>query len=229
MQGQEPRAEGQGEKLLVHGFVLAGGKSSRMGTDKALLKIGGRPMVEIAVEKLREFCAEVSIVGNRDDLGNFAPVVREERVDCGPAAGIEAGLKASKQEWAMFVPVDVPLVPGEFLRLWVEEALRVRMSVSYLGAMGKQPAFCLLERARQKTFSRLLDEVEQSWTLEQRLNFSASNDGYASWMYDERDLYGYPDYRGPDEETLERWFWNVNTPEDLVTVEAWVEANPLRG
>ena len=84
-------------KLPVHGFVLAGGKSSRMGTDKALLEFCGRPLVEIAVEKLREFCAEVSIAGNRDDLSVFAPVAHETRVDCGPAAGIEAGLKAAQR------------------------------------------------------------------------------------------------------------------------------------
>jgi molybdopterin-guanine dinucleotide biosynthesis protein A len=205
-------------KLPVHGFVLAGGKSSRMGQDKALLRVRGRPMVEIAVEKLRSFCAEVSIAGNREDLRAFAPVVREERMDAGPGAGVEAGLKACTQPWAMFVPVDVPLVPADLLRRWADEALRVGMSVSYLGVMGKQPAFCLLERERMASLSRLLDGGERR--LEVLLNLSASADGYASWMYDERDLYGYPDYQGPDDETLARWFMNVNTPEELSAVQA---------
>jgi molybdopterin-guanine dinucleotide biosynthesis protein A len=40
-------------------------------------------------------------------------------------------------------------------------------------------------------------------------------------MYDERDLYGYPDYREADEATLERWFTNVNTPEDLERLRAY--------
>ena len=191
-----------------------------MGRDKALLEIGGRTMVEIAVEKLRGFCAEGSIAGNRDDLNRFVPVVHEERVDCGPAAGIEAGLKASRQEWVLFIPVDVPLVPMEFLRLWVDEALRVRMSVSFLGVLNKQPAFCLLQRERQEAFSRLLEQGERR--LEPLLNCTAEADDCASWMYDERDLYGYPDYRGPDEDTLARWFLNVNSPEQLVTAERWV-------
>jgi molybdopterin-guanine dinucleotide biosynthesis protein A len=190
-----------------------------MGQDKALLQLGGRTLVEIAVEKLREFCAEVSIAGNRDDLAGYAPVVREERVDAGPGAGIEAGLKACTQPWAMFVPVDVPLVPGEFLRLWCEEALRVGMNVSFLGVLGKQPAFCLLQRERLASFSHLMDGGERR--LEVLLNLSASADGVVSWMYDERDLYGYPDYREADEATLERWFTNVNTPEDLERLRAY--------
>jgi molybdopterin-guanine dinucleotide biosynthesis protein A len=143
-------------------------------------------------------------------------------MDCGPAAGIEAGLRSAREPWAMFVPVDVPLVPMEFLRLWADEALRVRMSVSYLGILGKQPAFCLLQRERQAAFSRLLDEGERR--LEPLLNYTAATDEYASWMYDERDLYGYPNYRGPDEQTLERWFMNVNTPEELAKAERHVNA-----
>jgi len=190
-----------------------------MGNDKALLELCGEPMVQIAVEKLRSFCAEVSIAGNRNDLSGFAPVVREARVEAGPAAGIEAGLRACAQEWAMFVPVDVPLVPRELLRRWCEEALRMNMTVSYLGISDKQPAFCLLRSERLASFTQVLDEGERK--LEVVLNRTAEADDSASWMYDAYDLYGYPDYRGPDGQTLERWFLNVNTPEELLTAEQW--------
>jgi molybdopterin-guanine dinucleotide biosynthesis protein A len=205
-------------KLPVHGFVLAGGKSSRMGFDKATALYLGRPMVEIAVGTLRGFCAEVSIVGNRDDLSRYAPVAHEERVECGPGAGVEAGLKAARQEWVLFIPVDVPLVPAWLLRIWCEEALRVKMSVSYLGMVQKQPAFCLLQRERVRSFSRLLDGGERR--LEVLLNKTAAVDGYGSRMYDEHDLYG----RGctlPDG-ALARWFKNINTPEDLAEADAWI-------
>jgi molybdopterin-guanine dinucleotide biosynthesis protein A len=213
--------------LPVHGFVLAGGKSSRMGVDKATLPFHGRPMVEIAVEKLRGFCAEVSIVGNRNDLESYGSVVQEERLDAGPAAGIEAGLKFARQEWAMFIPVDVPLVPETLLRLWCEEALRVEMTVSYLGVMQKQPAFCMLKRERLASVTHLLNDGERR--LEILLNLAASADNCASWMYDELDLYSYPDYQGPDTETLNRWFSNVNSPADLVEAEAWAElSTPFR-
>ena len=209
-------------KLPVHGFVLAGGKSSRMGEDKALLQFCGRPMVEIAVEKLRGFCAEVWIAGNREDLAGYAPAVRETRVGVGPAAGIEAGLRAAKEEWAMFVPVDVPLVPGALLKRWAEEAMRVGMTVSFLGIGGKQPAFCLLHRERLTSFAKSLDGGERR--LEVLLNRSAEADGCASWMYDEYEVYGRVGDGTPDREMLERWFANVNTPEDLAEAEAWARA-----
>lgn len=212
-----------GAKLPVHGFVLAGGKSSRMGEDKALLKVGGIPMVQIAVEKLRTLCAEVWIAGNRGDLAGFAPVVEESRVGMGPGAGVEAGLGAAREEWAMFVPVDVPLVPVDLLRRWVEEAMGVGMTVSYLGIGGKQPAFCLLKRERRDAFSRLLDGGERR--LEVLLNGAAAADGYSSWMYDEVELFGRAEGGLPNEETLERWFKNVNTPEDLVEAEAWARVS----
>lgn len=188
-----------------------------MGTDKALLKVGGVPMIEIAVEKLRSFCAEVSIAGNREDLSGHAAIVKEGRTDAGPAAGIEAGLRSARQPWALFVPVDVPLVPAELLRRWCEEAIRANLTVSFLGILRKQPAFCLFRRERKDSFTRALESGERKLELLLQESAEADNDDW--WMYDEYDLYGYPDYRGPDGRTLARWFKNVNTAEELAEVE----------
>jgi molybdopterin-guanine dinucleotide biosynthesis protein A len=199
--------------LPIHGFVLAGGKSSRMGQDKALLAVGGHPMVEIAVGKLRSFCAFVSIAGNRDDLAPFAEIVHETRTGTGPAAGIEAGLHAARQPWALFVPVDVPFVPPSLLRLWCDEALRVNMTVSFLGIPRKQPAFCLLRRERAAAFTRVLDDGQRR--LENLLLRTAEADLVPARTYGAHDLYGSPFLQSPDDQTLERWFANLNTPGEL--------------
>jgi molybdopterin-guanine dinucleotide biosynthesis protein A len=221
------------EKLPVHGFVLAGGKSLRMGVDKALLEFRGRPLVEIALEKLREFCMEVSIAGNREDLSRFAQVVREERVDCGPAAGIEAGLKASQQEWTMFVPVDVPLVPGGLLRRWANRVIAANEDAEAVEAMGpllgdrlkvlgrSQPAFCILRHEVLATVSSALDRGERR--LEAIFDATRWDLGVAAML--EMEAAEIEIDRKPTALQLEQWFSNVNTPEEFAIAEAWAEAS----
>lgn len=214
-------------KLPVHGFVLAGGKSSRMGQDKALLTFCGRPMIEIAVEKLREFCAEVSIVGNREDLQVFAPVVREERLNVGPVAGVEAGLLAATQPWAMFVPVDVPLVPLELLRAWVAAVVEQQSAgcvASYLLVnKQRQPAFCLMRRECFGSVTRAVERGERR--LDDILMIIDNDEEVGSlWVCDAAKfaLKSSPSYLD-----LEYWFSNVNTPQELVEAEAWAVASKV--
>jgi len=112
------------QPLDVGGYVLAGGKSSRMGRDKALLPLAGKPLVEHAVIKLRRLCRSVAILSNNEELAQFAPVVNDLHPDCGPMSGIEAALAHSAYEWSMILPVDVPFPPSALLRGWMESVLR---------------------------------------------------------------------------------------------------------
>jgi molybdopterin-guanine dinucleotide biosynthesis protein A len=185
-----------------------------MGRDKNLLEIGGRPMVEIAVEKLQSFCAEVAIAGNREDLGAFGTVVPEERVDAGPAAGIEAGLRAARERWALFVPVDAPLVPADLLRLWAAQVLREpRVVVGHLYAFGDQPAFCMIRSGCAEAFTAALETGERKLA---RLFDGLVQSGGVHRVYSVRELYdaGYP-----GDESVRKMFMNVNTPEDLAQVD----------
>ena len=224
-----PTAPGSESGLLpVHGFVLAGGKSSRMGRDKALLPFRGRPLVEIAVEKLRSFCSAVSIAGNRDDLAPWAPVVHEERIDSGPGAGIEAGLKACKQPWALFVPVDGPLVPEALLRRWaasiVVNPLPGLAASTLLARKRREPAFCLVRRDTQRALSAGLDRGDRR--MDDLLGGVDDNSGDC-WT----DVRAAEDFVGrPGDLAMEFYFSNVNTPQDLAEAEAWAaseEAEPM--
>ena len=204
----------QAGTLPLHGFVLAGGKSARMGADKARLRFQGRPMVELAVEKLRGFCAEVSIAGNRADLGEFAPVVPETRLEIGPGAGIEAGLAASRQPWAVFLPVDVPLVPWRLLRRWSEATLaRQGLAASYLRCAGNQSAFCILRSDCKQRWSLGLDQGLRR--LEDLLQMASAG---GIWACDTQDLAGVADRRLPA-----HWFTNINTPRELALAEHWAQ------
>lgn len=93
------------------GYVLAGGRSSRMGQDKAAMQLGGATLLETAVRKLRQVCAEVVVIGGGPD-GGADRVVADRHPGCGPIGGMEAALSDIRGDWAMFLPVDMPLLPG---------------------------------------------------------------------------------------------------------------------
>ena len=104
----------------AEGFVLAGGRSTRMGQDKALLPWGGQTLLEVALDKLRALPLATAprIAAARSDLSSHAGVIADLHPGCGPLSGIEAALAASSRPLNVFLPVDVPLLPAQFL-LWM--------------------------------------------------------------------------------------------------------------
>jgi molybdenum cofactor guanylyltransferase len=105
----------------IGGYVLAGGRSSRMGRDKALMELAGKPLVLHAVVKLRRVCAEVNVLSDNPDLEQYAPLVKDLHSDCGPMSGMEAALLHTRYDWNLFMPVDVPFVPTAYLSDWVRQ------------------------------------------------------------------------------------------------------------
>ena len=99
----------------MNAFILAGGQSTRMGRDKALLEFRGRLLIEHAVEKLRALGFSPRIAGTRPDLAAWAPVIPDNHPGSGPLAGIEAALSVSEADLNLFLPIDLPLLPLEFL------------------------------------------------------------------------------------------------------------------
>jgi molybdopterin-guanine dinucleotide biosynthesis protein A len=131
----------------VCGFVLAGGKSSRMGRDKALLKLDGETLAARAVRKLRLVFAEVAIAGGAEELRPLARVVVDEHPGCGPLGGIVAALEQSPYEWNLFLAVDMPFVPEYVLRELVGAA-RDGAAIVLAEAEGRlQPLCGLYSRA----------------------------------------------------------------------------------
>jgi molybdenum cofactor guanylyltransferase len=107
----------------VLGVVLAGGAGSRVGgADKGLLPLGGRPLIEHVLERLRPQCDRLLIIANRntEEYARYAPVVHD-RTDghAGPLAGLVAAfgfLEANRHaspHWVLTTPVDCPDPPRE--------------------------------------------------------------------------------------------------------------------
>src|SRR5690348_1515752 len=94
----------------VAAFILAGGKSTRMGADKAFVPLDGRTLLARALDLARSVTPDVRIVGNPETFASFAPVVEDVFRDRGPLGGIHAALRASTKELNLILAVDVPFV-----------------------------------------------------------------------------------------------------------------------
>jgi molybdopterin-guanine dinucleotide biosynthesis protein A len=106
----------------ITGFILAGGKSTRMGADKAFVQFKGRTLLEHALDLVRSVAADVLIVGARDKFAPFAPTVEDIFRDRGPLGGIHAALRASQTELNFILAVDMPFVSASFLQYLIREA-----------------------------------------------------------------------------------------------------------
>lgn len=104
------------------GFVLAGGESRRMGRDKALVDFAGEPLIARALKMLREAGVDSRIAGARVELEQFAPVIADAEPGRGPLGGVCAALAACEQQRAVFVPVDLPLLPALLVTVMVQRA-----------------------------------------------------------------------------------------------------------
>lgn len=113
---------------MITGIILAGGRSSRMGQDKASLLFGDETFLARSVRLAGSVCDEVIVVarvgqgGGDPFLGLPASVrlVHDPVEDLGPLAGIAAGLAASTSDLNVVVACDMPLIRPAVLRRLVE-------------------------------------------------------------------------------------------------------------
>ena len=204
-----------------------------MAQDKALLELAGKPLAQRAVEKLRQVCAEVSIVGNRAALGVYAPLVRDLHEGCGPLGGIEAALLHSARNWNLFMAVDMPFLPAGFLDAWVRQVIGLECArVALFTVDGRpQPALCLLHkdvspfvsaavtRHEFKLFPMLVvaaKEIAAAQGVEFDrvfLNLPGRSDAF-----DDHDAGWAP--TEAQREAMHLWFANLNTPEEFAAAAA---------
>ena len=112
----------------IGGIVLCGGKSTRMGTSKAMLPFGPETMLQRVVRLLSDVVAPIVVVAALDqELPQLPPdviVTRDEREGRGPLEGLRAGLKALPDtiEGAYVTSCDVPLLESAFVRQMIDLA-----------------------------------------------------------------------------------------------------------
>jgi molybdenum cofactor guanylyltransferase len=106
------------------GFVLAGGGSSRMGRDKAMLPYGGTTLVEHLARAVQDAARSVALIGDPGRYANLGyPVYPDKFSGCGPLGGIYTALSVSSTDWNLIVACDMPGISPGVLRtlLWSAE------------------------------------------------------------------------------------------------------------
>jgi molybdopterin-guanine dinucleotide biosynthesis protein A len=105
--------------MIFSAVILAGGKSSRMGCDKAWMEVDGMPLLARQINLAREIGAVETFVSGRPekDYAEFGcPVLRDKFAGAGPLAGIERALAASSSPLVLVLAVDLPAIRAGFLQ-----------------------------------------------------------------------------------------------------------------
>lgn len=133
----------------ISGFVLAGGKSSRMGRDKAAISLNGRTLLEHALGTLRQVCSDVLILGSPQLYGNCGvEVVEDIFPGCGPLGGIHAALSRTRTMFNLIIAVDTPFLSVAFLRFMIDHAVASGAVVTTPEIAGyRQPLCSIYSRA----------------------------------------------------------------------------------
>src|SRR5437588_13016 len=103
--------------LDVEGFILVGGLSSRMGSDKSQLTLNGQTAVERIATELQNAVNVVSVVGPPSGAIAKIPDIHEK---WGPLGGIHAALAAATSDWCLIVACDLPFVTRELFQRLIE-------------------------------------------------------------------------------------------------------------
>jgi molybdopterin-guanine dinucleotide biosynthesis protein A len=178
-----------------------------MGQDKALVEFRGQPLVVHALRILQAAGLSASIAGARSPLERFASVIEDEEPDRGPLGGICAALASTASRYAVFLPVDLPLVPPALLIRMLDTA-RLSEGVVVMASLG----------GFAQTFPVVVDRVVLPHL---RSELKAGRGGCFSALQSAAlvllpaESLTIPSSSGYNLHHADGWFSNLNSPSDV--------------
>jgi len=117
--------------MNVSGLLLAGGRSRRLGEDKRLIKLDGKPLITHSYEKLAAVCDEVLVlIAHPEDEEKLKPnlpfsarFVPDQLPNEGPMGALISGMEAMKFQTALLLAVDLPRMSSDFLNCLIQYAI----------------------------------------------------------------------------------------------------------
>lgn len=144
-------------KMKATAIIMAGGKSTRMGSDKSMLPINGMPAIKHLIKCLQPHFDHVIISSSNISRHSFQGVlvVKDSQPGKGPLMGIFSALRASRNDVNFVIACDIPEVDIDFVRRMVAESHDVEAVVPQTGPTHYEPLFAVYKKA-------VLTEIEKS-------------------------------------------------------------------
>jgi molybdopterin-guanine dinucleotide biosynthesis protein A len=182
-------------KNNITGIILAGGKSSRMGTEKGLIIYKNKPFVEHIIEAMSPLVDNIIIISNNKTYESFGFKCYEDLIkNTGPLAGIYTGLRYSKTNNNLIVSCDIPLIKTVVLQKLIDQK-NDASEVIQLQSQGKNmPLIALYKKSCEVIF---MEELHQN---QKKVQKALKKCNVKTVIIDG---------------SLEQVTANINTPEDL--------------
>ncbi len=184
----------------ITAFILAGGESSRMGTDKGSMLFAGKPMIMHILDTVSEVIEEILVIANKSEYQSYGKKVISDVIRMhGPAAGIMTGLMFTTTSKNLFISCDMPFINREILDKLIESSFSSTRDVMLVSTMGRlQPLCGIYEK-------KILNDLSSMIYSGERKMQSIIN----KLDHEVLDL----------SESMEHHFENINTPSDHFDAE----------
>ncbi len=187
------------DKKDITGIILAGGKSSRMGSEKGFVKWNSKPFIQYVIEAVKPLVKEIVIVSNNKNYDEYQHTRISDLVEnSGPLAGLYTGLNYSSTEYNLVLSCDVPLIQTKVLKKLIAEVHR-ELDIVLLQSNDK--ATPLVALYKKQCAVKCLELLEQD---ERRVMSLVKQSKTKIIILDK---------------SLDRCVKNINTPEELKEIE----------
>jgi len=150
------------DKKHITGIILAGGKSSRIGSDKGFLLLSSKTFIQYIIEAMQPLVNEIIIVSNNKDYDIYnLKRVNDIIENAGPLAGVYSGLHHSNTKNNLVLSCDVPLINTETLKELTDN-IEENVGVIQLESFGKtMPLIAVYKKHCENNFLELLQQGER--------------------------------------------------------------------
>jgi len=210
----------------VSAIIVAGGKSRRMGYDKAFLQFDGKLLIERVIERVRPVCQELLIVTNDNDAyARFGvSIVNDVYPNKGSLGGIFSGLQSAREQYVLAVACDMPFLNLDLMRYLISLAPQSDVVVPRASDPSGN-----VRRGKPRLVGKLLAKEIDLHPTHAIYSKSCLEPMRARLLADDLRIIGfYDDVRvlivEPDQidqfDPKHLSFFNANTPEDLEIARA---------